>query len=40
VGDLTTYEGRVRAACVFLNEAAHDVAGPQFASAAARVAAG
>ena len=40
VGDLTTYDGRVRAACVFLNEAVHDVASPRFASAAARVAAG
>ena len=32
-------EGRVRAACVFLNEAVHDVASPQFAIAAARMAA-
>ncbi len=40
VGDLATYDGRVRAACVFLNEAVHDVAGPPFASAAACVAAG
>jgi thiamine kinase-like enzyme len=40
VNDLATYEGRVRAACVFLNEAVHDVASPQFTSAAARVAAG
>ena len=40
VGDLATYEGRVRVACVFLNEAVHDVASAQFASASARVAAG
>ncbi len=40
VSDLTTHEGRVRAACVFLNEAVHDVASPQFVAAAARVAAG
>jgi hypothetical protein len=40
VSDLTTPEGKVRAACVFLNEAVHDVASPEFASAAKRVAAG
>jgi hypothetical protein len=39
VSDLTTYDGRVRSACVFLNEAVNDVASPEFASAAARVAA-
>jgi len=40
VSDMTTREGRVRAACVFLNEAVHDVASPAFAAAKARVAAG
>jgi len=40
VSDLTTREGKIRAACVFLNEAVHDVASPEFASAARRVAAG
>jgi len=40
VSDLTTREGRVRGACVFLNEAVHDVASREFASAAKRVAAG
>jgi hypothetical protein len=40
VSDLTTCEGRIRSACVFLNEAVHDVASPAFAAAKARVAAG
>jgi hypothetical protein len=40
VSDLTTHEGRVRSACIFLNEAVHDVASPAFASAAKRLAAG
>ncbi len=40
VSDLTTHEGRVRSACIFLNEVVHDVASPQFTAAAARVAAG